>query len=316
MAIQYREVKRKANVGERIKIVNAGYAGNPPVYANGDVVEVVKDCGAWGVRINRKWDNYSGINALVSHFEYVVLESIPAPTAQLNFPEVLAQFMRENAAAIRKYLDEVAPESAPAFSVEQSGTVSARNTTVTKSLTRAEVIAKAKADVAELERIGRDDDGFLPESSSDFYGRWFEVDFVVNRNKHAVTALVYEINGLARTFARINRKPDAKGIAKTAPGDVFNADIGKAIAVRRALGLTVPDEYVNAPLPDEPRVGAVVRGKESGKCGTVYWFVPRDKYPYQGRTADGKYFYTTKEFVNVTDDSDVDYSAATERSAA
>src|SRR5690606_31968390 len=51
----------------------------------------------------------------------------------------------------------------------------------------------------------------------------------------------------------------AKGIAKCAPGDCFNVHIGKAIALRRALGLKVPSDYLNAPQPTEVRVGDVVK---------------------------------------------------------
>ena len=51
----------------------------------------------------------------------------------------------------------------------------------------------------------------------------------------------------------------ARGIAKAAPDDCFNVHIGKAIALHRALGLEVPDEYLNAPQPTEVRVGDAVR---------------------------------------------------------
>ncbi len=49
-----------------------------------------------------------------------------------------------------------------------------------------------------------------------------------------------------------------RGIAKATPDDCFNIHIGKAIALRRALGLAVPDEYLNAPQPTEVRVGDFV----------------------------------------------------------
>lgn len=55
------------------------------------------------------------------------------------------------------------------------------------------------------------------------------------------------------------REVYARGIAKAVPDDCFNVHIGKAIALRRALGLAVPDEYLNAPQPTEVRVGDVVR---------------------------------------------------------
>lgn len=50
----------------------------------------------------------------------------------------------------------------------------------------------------------------------------------------------------------------SKGIAKCASSDCFNVHIGKAIALRRALGHQVPTEYLNAPQPTEVHVGDVV----------------------------------------------------------
>lgn len=125
-------------------------------------------------------------------------------------------------------------------------------------LTRESVVGRAKADIAEIVRIGRDDDERL-DGSSYYCGRWFDVDFAINREKRTVVALVYEIDGLNSTYERINDRPDSRGIAKCAPGDVFNIWLGKAISLRRALGLEVPDEYVNAPQPTEPKPGDVVR---------------------------------------------------------
>ncbi|MFP3830651.1 hypothetical protein, partial [Pseudomonas sp. SIMBA_021] len=69
-----------------------------------------------------------------------------------------------------------------------------------------------------------------------------------------VTALVRRLN---------DKTPRHVGRAKAAPDDCFNVHIGKAIALRRALGLAVPDEYLNAPQPTEVRVGDIVCGKYS-----------------------------------------------------
>ncbi|QHJ03702.1 hypothetical protein [Bacillus sp. AM1(2019)] len=99
---------------------------------------------------------------------------------------------------------------------------------------RDEIVEQAKADVEKritnnaLDRV---------------------VYFVLNRIKRTVVALIKgEYSG----------KVYAKGIAKAAPNDCFNVHIGKAIALRRALCLAVPDEYLNAPQPTEVRVGDVI----------------------------------------------------------
>src|SRR5690625_4445998 len=76
--------------------------------------------------------------------------------------------------------------------------------------------------------------------------------FVVNKEKRTVVALMRgELSDIVYS----------RGIAKCAPGDCFNVHIGKAIALRRALDLEVPDEYLNAPQPTDVRVGDVVESK-------------------------------------------------------
>jgi hypothetical protein len=107
-----------------------------------------------------------------------------------------------------------------------------------RQLTRGDIIEMAKRDVAEL------------VADIPMHYPYNYVDFVVNRDKRTVVALL-------RIFKR--GEVHARGIAKCHPDDCFNATIGRAIALRRALGLEVPDEYLNAPQPTEVRVGDVVR---------------------------------------------------------
>jgi hypothetical protein len=79
-----------------------------------------------------------------------------------------------------------------------------------------------------------------------------ETEIIVNKEKRTVVALLK--NPYKATV-------HARGIAKCDPSDCFNVHIGKAIALRRALGLDVPSEYLNAPQPTEVRVGDVVEWK-------------------------------------------------------
>ncbi|WP_187248537.1 hypothetical protein NSU09_11195 [Bacillus sp. PS194] len=95
---------------------------------------------------------------------------------------------------------------------------------------RDEIVEQAKADVEDLFKrdIG------------------YRHDFIVNSEKRTVVALRKSFGeGYVRD----------RGITKATPDDCFNVHIGKAIALRRALGLAVPDEYLNAPQPTEVRVG-------------------------------------------------------------
>ncbi|MGF2820229.1 hypothetical protein ACQUF8_14745 [Bacillus subtilis] len=107
---------------------------------------------------------------------------------------------------------------------------------------RDEIVERAKADVEALSNYGN---GVWHETGV-FTKATCNVEFVVNRDKRTVVALLKGVR---------TGNVYAKGIAKTAPSDCFNVHIGKAIALRRALGLAVPDEYLNAPQPTEVRVG-------------------------------------------------------------
>ncbi len=76
-----------------------------------------------------------------------------------------------------------------------------------------------------------------------------KVEFIVNREKRVVVALMRGIN---------TNKIRGKGIAKCDPTDCFNEHIGKAIALYRALGKEVPEYLLNAPKPTGFQVGDII----------------------------------------------------------
>ena len=110
---------------------------------------------------------------------------------------------------------------------------------------RDEIVEQAKRDVDYL----KDTDGLYTVESGGTFNYACYPEFIVNKEKRTVVVL---LRGFRTKGVR------AKGIAKCAPNDCFNSHIGKAIALRRALGLPVPDEYLNAPQPTEVRVGDIV----------------------------------------------------------
>lgn len=101
---------------------------------------------------------------------------------------------------------------------------------------RDEIVEQAKADVERLRTNNR-------------LWRTFDITFNVNRESRTVEAVAKKPNSRTAFY----------GTAVCAPDDCFNVHIGEAIALHRALGLEVPDEYLNAPQPTEVRVGDVVR---------------------------------------------------------
>ena len=125
---------------------------------------------------------------------------------------------------------------------------------------RDEIVAKAKADIEGVKEYW--DAG---ESMRYFKGNYVvNASFTVNKEKRTVVAILrHRHEGVV-----------ARGIAKADPSDCFNVHIGKAIALRRALGKPVPRVYLDAPAPTEARVGDVIRSKETLRGYTVV----EDKY--------------------------------------
>jgi hypothetical protein len=116
---------------------------------------------------------------------------------------------------------------------------------------RDEIIEKAKRDINGVKKKWSVDDSLqyiFYKGNDSTCGYICDLEFVVNKEKRTVVAILRHMwDGIM-----------SRGIAKCAPDDCFNVHIGKAIALRRALGLEVPAEYLNAPQPTEVRVGDVV----------------------------------------------------------
>ncbi|MCY9329979.1 hypothetical protein MOF21_08520 [Bacillus haynesii] len=112
---------------------------------------------------------------------------------------------------------------------------------------RDEIVERAKADVERLRTNNR-------------LWRTFDITFDINREKRTVEAIAKKPNSRTAFY----------GTAVCAPNDCFNIHIGKAIAIHLALGLEVPDEYLNAPQPTEVRVGDVVGSFEINEVADYY----------------------------------------------
>ncbi|TJZ71437.1 hypothetical protein FA037_05835 [Bacillus amyloliquefaciens] len=159
---------------------------------------------------------------------------------------------------------------------------------------RDEIVEQAKADVEKLSNYG---DGVRYETGTGSFATC-NVEFVVNRDKRTVVALLKGVR-TGNVYAR--------GIAKAASDDCFNVHIGKAIALRRALGLAVPDEYLNAPQPTEVRVGDVVYGKYSEAYYQLWCEDEIGDVSYEVKIkeiADGKYRYVGGGY-DFIDDADL-----------
>jgi len=278
--VRYRLVKRTATAGERIIVIDDGMgtgALGGACFRKGNVA-TARDA-------NRADFNGSGI-WMINPKAYRVLEPVAAPGAATPTEPAadLAKQVEGLTEAVAKLTVQLRVAREDIVLVEEgvSGDIEAltkrisaleaaskaeqeRRESAVDPLTRDSIVERAKADVAELERttlavgkvptLGGGRESFYPRGNKTCSSPCDEVTFHVNQKKRTVVANIRYID---------SKRVWARGIAKCAPDDCFNVHIGKAIALRRALGLEIPVEYVKAPQPTEPRVGDVVDTYMSG----------------------------------------------------
>ncbi|MCY7439380.1 hypothetical protein [Bacillus altitudinis] len=175
----------------------------------------------------------SGEGEFILHVEYEVIvgEQSPAPNLdEMDYDELIALVEDAMKALRTRHFQgrfDAQMESVAKLTHEKSD-----------QQKRDEIVARAKEDVEYLVR----------RCST------ARTEFIVNTEKRTVVSIRKVLS---------NGRVISKGITKCAPDDCFNAHIGKAIALRRALGFEVPSEYLNAPQPEEVRVGDVVEFAET-----------------------------------------------------
>ncbi|CDN42054.1 hypothetical protein [Paenibacillus sp. P22] len=286
---RFRMVDRKAAVGERIIIV----ATADRRWKNGAVF-TVRESEPSGVWIKHPEGNIGG-KAGVFHREYRVLEPLasaaapPSTSGPADLTEVVANLARRVAELERL----IAPSQVA------RGTVPNRRPSFLKP-TRDEIVQRAKDDVAALETTYQSawssgGASFWPQAcAKQGYSPVHYVEYVINREKRTVVALIRRLRDKSVYY---------KGIAKCAPDDVFNAHIGRAISLRRALGLEVPAEYTSAPQPTEPRVGDIIRNG-LGKRRVVYAVRPKMRTYGVGA---GEAFVSADKGLTYVDDSNYEF---------
>src|SRR5690606_26750082 len=169
---------------------------------------------------------------------------------------------------------------------------------------RKAIIAEAKAFVEKYSGIVRaGTTPYTTESGGTI------VKLFVNEKKRTVTAIPHLVHV---NFDDV----DYKKFAKCAPDDVFNADIGKAIALGRALGLDV-SRFEQAVKPTEVVVGQVVhktQGVLKGSVGPVTsvgdtsFAMGEAGLTFTGdKSINGEYVWAYKKDVEINDDTEAVY---------
>ncbi|MCY9225944.1 hypothetical protein MOF11_13005 [Bacillus haynesii] len=271
--------KRPANRNDRILITNANTIHG--LYKNGDelVVDGQHKFGN-GVFAYKEYDVHRLDCHYVTYKEYEVIVNNEEADEMENIKKRYDIAVKNMNTATENLIAEIEELRLAAYA---QGFEDARRKLMAQAPVekiaqerRDEIVEQAKADVERL--------------SNRYCGR--SVEFVVNHEKRTVVAILKGVNtGIVYT----------KGIAKAAPDDCFNEHIGKAIALHRALGLEVPDEYLNAPQPTEVRVGDVVKHTVTSEIATV---IEDDSWP----PLTGAYVYqrdveSARRYARIIDDS-------------
>ncbi|AZV88330.1 hypothetical protein BUN12_0066 [Bacillus amyloliquefaciens] len=264
--------KRKAAVGERVLLTAP--TNTKGKYLVGDVF-TVRESGETGVRV----DENEFMTLWHKEYEVIVNSEVKNEEADemkidlnaMGYDELLA-----HGDAVMEAIKKRTFQEGFQAAKQVQRKLAKMKTSINTQARRDEIVEQAKADVEKLANKY----GYYYA-----YGRNTKAEFIVNCEKRTVVTILRWI---------ADGQIVARGIAKAAPSDCFNVHIGRAIALRRALGLTVPDEYLNAPQPTEVRVGDVVRGKYAD----YYYQLCRegelgdDSYEAKIREiADGKYRY-------------------------
>jgi len=278
---RFRMVDRKATKGERVIIVNTKTTAS----SGCGVMHMVGEIGTVTERSTLSRDRVRVHGWYILDGDYRVLEPIKseeeiAPTPLSTRPATplssrsSAEQVAENIASLTAKVQTLesrvatletleaarkaaAVRSSPPTPESKRKVAGLLNERKSPQQIRDEIVERAKADVLELTRIGETQSANLPYASP-LWDDFYRVEFVVNRNKRTVVALIRPKYGSEFRLSTGDFRT-ITGIAKCAPNDVFNVWIGKAIALRRALGLEVPAEYLTAPNPSEVRNGDIVR---------------------------------------------------------
>lgn len=206
-----------ARVGDKIRILTISDASILNGFSVGDVVDVIT--------------NQYGEDDM--HFRVVGGKS----TGYLHKQEVYEIVERRNNSDIEELRNEIAElREQLGLLKEVFDTIRHKQSPPTPSPKQKTVKEEAREDVEELKSMMKSYVGGSIGGNNTLHDRRTVVDFHVNTRKGTVVAIVKGISS-GTLFE--------KGFARLAGGDVFDEDIGKAIALRRALGLKVPNSYTN-----------------------------------------------------------------------
>lgn len=269
----------KFKVGDKVRIIKdmGGIAG----VKIGTVTTVTEVDSGGDVRVDVI--NKNGVPAFFLAREVELVSPKPTKNQRLTMLEKEVETLKAEMAALKDAQSVGKTAEAIARAIEKHS----------PNEQRKAIIDEAKAFVED----DKDATGGCTCRKGYYHELWciHDAKFEVNAEKRTVVCLLKPQMGSAR--------PTTKAIAKCAPDDVFNADIGKAIALGRALGLDV-SKFEKAVKPSEVVAGMVV--EIAGPAGGTYEIKGTDGNKlYIHDISDGAYF--TREYGEILDDSEAKY---------
>lgn len=206
-----------ARVGDKIRIKSISNASVLSGFSVGDVVEVMTN--QYGEDDPHfRVEGGKTIGYLHKQEKYEIVER----WSKIDVVELRNEIteLREQFSMFKEYLEDILHIQSPTMPPPKQKTIK----------------EEAREDVEEMKRMMKNYVDSSVGGNTTLRNRRTVVDFHVNARKGTVVALVKGI---------VSGGVLEKGFAKLAKGDVFDEDIGKAIALRRALGLKVLAEYTN-----------------------------------------------------------------------
>lgn len=262
--------KRPAEVGERVLITEK------PVRKDYEIYEpvTVDNVNIYGVESYK-----NGRPIFLNHYEYEVIVNNEVKNEEADEMENVEKRYEAAVENARDAIEELRLAAyAKGYEDARRELMATAPVEKTAQKRRDEIVEQAKADVERLRTNNR-------------LWRTFDITFDINRESRTVEAVAKKPNSRTAFY----------GTAICAPDDCFNIHIGEAIALHRALGLEVPDEYLNAPQPTEVRVGDVVMHTVTSEIAPV---ISDDDWP----PLTGDYVYhkdveAARRYALIIDDS-------------
>lgn len=276
-------------VGDKVRVINA----NASKHSNGDEGVVVSITPIWGVVFIDV--DVNGVQQ--GHYAENIELVSPKPTKNQRISA-----LEKEVEALQAEIEALKAAQKPPVTVIADAIKRYKERTPNQK--RKAIIDEAKAFVEDVQKRDyrvRSTPAITSFQKSVFFGQTDELVFHVNAEKRTVVAIIRTISG---------KHVVHKAIAKCNPSDVFNADIGKAIALGRALGLDV-SKFEKAVQPSEVVTGMVVEHAGDYDVYTIEGVYKG--YRYDMRHSDGEYFgkYPMTDnivnFYDILDDTEAQY---------